>query len=124
MALLYNVGLRILLLHLVINIAISIFSLFGTFFATVDLLFFNNIVLSVEIIFLGFLLGLGSLADAFFFNNGILSKGHLVNNFVPCSDLSIYSLLVINICFVCRSQIQRCFNILQLYSIKILFQTF
>ena len=124
MALLYDVGLRILLLHSVIDIAISVCSSFGASSATVGLSFFNNIVASVEIIFLSLSLGLGSPAGAFLFNNGVLSKGHLVKNFAPCSDLSMYSSLAMTTCFVCEAQIQRCFDVSGLYPMRIPFQTF
>lgn len=101
MALLYDVGSRILLLHSVIDIVILIYLSFGTFSTTVGLSFFNNIVTSVEIIFLGLPLGLGFPAGAFFFNDGVLSKDHLVNNFAPCSNSLMYGLLAMTICFVC-----------------------
>lgn len=113
-----------LLLHLVINITFSVYSLFSIFFITVDMLFFNNIIVSVEIIFFCLFQGLNSPANTFFFNKSISSKGHLVNNFVPYSDLSMYDLLAITTYFVYRVQIQRCFDVERLYPMRILFQTF
>ena len=124
MALLYDVGLRILLLYLVINLAVLVCSSFGAFSATVGLLFFNNIIVSVEIIFLGFLFGLGSPAGAFHFSKNVSSKGHLVNNFALRSDLSMYGSLTMTTCFVCEAQIWRCFDVSGLYPIRILSQTF
>ena len=102
-----------------IDIAVSVYSLFGVSSAIMGLSFFNNIVASVEIIFLGLFLGLGSLAGAFLFNESILSKSHLVNNFAPCSDLSLYGSLAMTTCFVCGAQIQKCFDVLGLYSMRI-----
>ena len=100
MALLYNVDLHILLLHLMIDIVVSVCSSFGATSATVGLSFFNNIVAFVKIIFLGLPLGLCFSAGAFLFNESILSKSHLVNNFAPCSDLSTYGLLAMTTHFV------------------------
>lgn len=55
---LYNMGLRILLLHLVIDINVSNCSLFSAYpiivslyFTIIDLLFFANIIVSIKIIF-------------------------------------------------------------------------
>ena len=124
MALLYDVGLRILLLHSMIDIAVSVYSSFGAFSAIVGLLFINNIVTFIEIIFLGLLFGLGFPTDAFFFNKGISSKGHLVINFALCSDSLMYSLLAMTTCFVCGAQIQKSFDVSGLYPIRIPSQTF
>ena len=88
------------------------------------LLFFNNIIASIKIIFLNLPLGFSSPISTFLFNKGILFKGHLVNNFAPCSDLSIYNLLAMTIGFVCEAYIQKYFNIWRLYPIRIPFQTF
>lgn len=68
MTLLYNVGLRILLLYLIINIAILNYLLSEIFSVIVGLpLIFNTIVASVKIIFWGLSTGV------FFFSEGILS---------------------------------------------------
>ena len=66
MALLYDISLRILLLHLLIDIAVLVYSLFYTLSATMDLLFSNNIVASIRIIFLSLPFSLSSFAGAFF----------------------------------------------------------
>lgn len=51
MVLLYNIGLYILLLYLVIDIIILVYFLFSTFFAIVGLLFLNNIVFLSKLFF-------------------------------------------------------------------------
>ena len=66
MALLYDICLHILLLYLVIDIAILGCSLFNPYFTIVGMSFFNNIVMSIEIIFWNLLLGFGSPTGAFF----------------------------------------------------------
>lgn len=124
MVLLYNIDWCILLLYLIIDIIIPVCSLFGAFFATIGLLFFNNIIASIKIIFLSFSFYFCSSTDTFHFNKGVLFKSHLINNFIPCSDLSMYGLFTMTICFVCEAQIWRCFDIQGLYLIRILFQTF
>ncbi len=118
----YDDGLHILLLHSVINITVSS-CLLGTYSATVGLSSFNDIVMSIKTIFWSRLLGLGSSAGAFFFSEGVLFNGHLASNFTPFSDLSMYGLLVMTICFVWGAQIRKCFNVSELYPMRILFQT-
>ena len=88
-----------------IDITFLVYSSFSAFSITVGILFFNNIVAFVEIIFLCLLLGFGSPANTFLFNKSVLSKGYLVNNFVLCSDLSMYGLLAMSTYFVCGAQI-------------------
>lgn len=100
MALSYNVSLYILLLHSMIDIAIMSYSLCGVFLAIVGLL--TNMAF-VVVIFRGFLLGLSSFARTFFFIEGVLSRGHLVNSFASFSDLSMYSTLAMTTCLVCRA---------------------
>ena len=51
MALSYDISLRILLLYLVLDITISNCFLFDTCFAIVGISIFNNIIISVKIIF-------------------------------------------------------------------------
>ena len=66
MASLYDVGLYILLLDLVIDIIVSVYSLFGVFSAIIGLSFFNNIVVSVKLSFWTFFLALVLLLLLFF----------------------------------------------------------
>lgn len=124
MAFLYDIGFYILLLHSMINITILVCFLFGAFFASMGLSFFNNNLVFVEIIFLSRPLSLGSPIGAFLFNKSVLSKSHLVNNFASYSNLSIYSLLIMTTYFVCKDQIQKCFDVLGLYLMRIPSQPF
>lgn len=101
-ALLYNIGLCIFLLHSVIDIAVSSCFLSKLFSNIVGMLI---IVASMGCTFCGLLLDLGSPASAFLFAKDVSSMGHLVNSFAPFSDLLIYGSFAITICFVCRTQI-------------------
>ena len=115
--------LHILLLYSVNDIAILSF-LFDVCSAIIDLSFFNNINISNEIIFWTLFLDLGFSASTFLFSKNVSSHGHFVNSFAPFSDLSIYGLLEMITYFGERAQIQKCFDVSGLYSMRILFQTF
>ncbi len=111
---LYDIGLEILLLNLVIDIATSF-----------TLPWLSRIaVFSTTICFFGLSLGFGSPIDTFFFDKSTISKNHLSNSFAPHSNLSTYGLLVMTIYLICDAQTQRCFIILELYSMRIPCQTF
>lgn len=116
MALSYDVVLYTLLLYLVINIAISSCFLSRVFPTIVSLLI---IVASIEIIFHDLPLGFDFPISTFLFIKSVSSKDHLVNSFALFSNLLIYSLLATTTYFVCRAQIQKFFEILGLYPMKI-----
>ena len=124
----YDVGLCILLLYSVIDIAVSGRSSMGVsaglsisskFVASVKV-----VGASVAVILRGLPLGRGSPAGVFLFDGIDASKGHSLNNFAPFSDLSMYGSLAIITCFVCGAQTRKCFAILGLYPMSIPFQTF
>lgn len=96
----YNICLYILLLHLIIDIAIS--SCFSSrfFLSIVDLLI---IMASIGSIFCDFRLGLSSAIGTFFFIKDVSFMGHLVNSFALFSDLSMYNSFAMTTCFIYRA---------------------
>lgn len=100
MTLLYDNGLCILLLHLMIGIVVLICFLLDNYFVIVDLLFFNNINIFIKTIFQGRLFGLDSFTNAFFLNKNVLFNGYLASNFISYFYLLIYDLLVMTTYFV------------------------
>lgn len=124
----YDVGSYILLLYLVIDIAVSVQSLIGV---SAGLSISNKFVTLAEVveafivvILRGLPLDCGSPTGVFLFGRIDVSKSHSINNFAPCSDLSIYGSLAIITCFVYGAQTQKCFAILGLYPMSISFQIF
>ena len=100
MTILYDVGLYIFLLYLVIDIAILGYFLFKICSININLLFFNNIMIFIDIILFGLFLGFIFYASAFNFSTNILFRSYLINNFNCFSDLVIYDLVAITTYFI------------------------
>ena len=84
----------------------------------------SGFVTSIAICFRGLPLGLSSPAGAFFFDEAAVSNGHLLSSLVFCSDSSKYGSLAMITYLVFGAQAQKCFVVSGLYPMKMPCQTF
>lgn len=118
---LYNSGLWILLIVLIIDIVtfLLLLLLFIIVFTKSPIYIFVSIKF-----FCGLPLGLDSPTKAAFLFAEMTSSSHLARSFTLFSNLLIYSLLKIIICFVYSTQIRKWLLVFELYSTKIPYHIF